>query len=388
MTVEASSSNTVQGLKARLGAVTSIHPRNQRLLFGSLRLSDHETLEHVGIENGSVLHLIEKQGFTAFDERALETYYTIDDPFTPILFGPAAAPDASLFLAKIEDEYLVDPEDTQACFHDPTSQIFSPLQRDFFMKFIDEAQKLPRIAGEFGLGQFTPKDVKINVHSRHADLIFTVKQPGDQKHNGDAKDMFCPSHLRKSNDIQFRMIRGPQPAAMGWHMDGKDPLSLTSELLLNNDFTGGHSLYFSHARGLEVLERQAGSLTRHGPRAFNAMSCVKGGARYSICHLDTRKKAGLWLTREEINTILAAISPPAPPAPPVPAVIPQVEEKEEHLCVICRTNKPEILLVPCGHLCLCRDDACTAYFVSEEDERKQCPVCRTDIDFQQRVYLC
>lgn len=46
-------------------------------------------------------------------------------------------------------------------------------------------------------------------------------------------------------------------------------------------------------------------------------------------------------------------------------------------CCICMDAEPEIVIVKCGHLCLCKD-------CSKEYDSKRCPLCRGDI--QQKIH--
>ncbi|XP_017774313.1 PREDICTED: mitochondrial ubiquitin ligase activator of nfkb 1 [Nicrophorus vespilloides] len=52
---------------------------------------------------------------------------------------------------------------------------------------------------------------------------------------------------------------------------------------------------------------------------------------------------------------------------------------EIHLCVVCRINPREIILLPCGHVCLCED--CSTGIVDN------CPVCRSAIDKKSAAYI-
>jgi hypothetical protein len=41
-------------------------------------------------------------------------------------------------------------------------------------------------------------------------------------------------------------------------------------------------------------------------------------------------------------------------------------------CVVCLTNKRELAILPCRHMCVCR--ACAAECIQSQDSR--CPICR------------
>ena len=53
------------------------------------------------------------------------------------------------------------------------------------------------------------------------------------------------------------------------------------------------------------------------------------------------------------------------------------------LCSVCLTEKVEVIIQPCGHVCVCRD--CAAVLI--ENIEKKCPICRRTIQKTQNVYL-
>ncbi|XP_012282271.1 mitochondrial E3 ubiquitin protein ligase 1 [Orussus abietinus] len=53
--------------------------------------------------------------------------------------------------------------------------------------------------------------------------------------------------------------------------------------------------------------------------------------------------------------------------------------REDQLCVVCRTNPREIILLPCGHVCLCEDCA--------ENISNLCPICRRSVASKQAAYI-
>nr|CAI5825075.1 unnamed protein product [Callosobruchus analis] len=52
---------------------------------------------------------------------------------------------------------------------------------------------------------------------------------------------------------------------------------------------------------------------------------------------------------------------------------------ENQLCVVCKSNPKEIILLPCGHVCLCED--CSI------DISEICPVCRATIEKKSAAYV-
>lgn len=53
--------------------------------------------------------------------------------------------------------------------------------------------------------------------------------------------------------------------------------------------------------------------------------------------------------------------------------------REDQLCVVCRTNPREIILLPCGHVCLCED--CADGIINH------CPICRAKITQKTAAYI-
>lgn len=56
-----------------------------------------------------------------------------------------------------------------------------------------------------------------------------------------------------------------------------------------------------------------------------------------------------------------------------------VDLPESQVCVVCRQNPREIILLPCGHVCLCEDCA--------DGIHEHCPVCRKDIEMKSAAYI-
>jgi len=53
--------------------------------------------------------------------------------------------------------------------------------------------------------------------------------------------------------------------------------------------------------------------------------------------------------------------------------------REDQICVVCKTNAREIILLPCGHVCICED--CSVSI------NNNCPICRTQIVQKAAAYI-
>ena len=55
------------------------------------------------------------------------------------------------------------------------------------------------------------------------------------------------------------------------------------------------------------------------------------------------------------------------------------ELTEDLVCVVCRSNPREIILLDCGHVCLCED--------CSEGINGECPICRASIRSKYPAYI-
>jgi hypothetical protein len=81
-----------------------------------------------------------------------------------------------------------------------------------------------------------------------------------------------------------------------------------------------------------------------------------------------------------VNPVRPAVHrPQAPQFPP-----PTVAEEGDARCPICLTNKAQVVVIPCGHVCLCTDDAC----VRGIHDRGKCPMCQGNITQMVCTFQC
>ena len=59
------------------------------------------------------------------------------------------------------------------------------------------------------------------------------------------------------------------------------------------------------------------------------------------------------------------------------------EIKNEHLCVICQSNKKDIVLLPCKHYIICKECEENNYNITRE---RKCPICRNEYFDKMMLY--
>lgn len=62
-------------------------------------------------------------------------------------------------------------------------------------------------------------------------------------------------------------------------------------------------------------------------------------------------------------------------------VINGVKMRDDEMCITCESRKRSCVFVPCGHTVMC--NACSQQYMS--GNKKDCPICRQDISFVQRI---
>jgi len=79
--------------------------------------------------------------------------------------------------------------------------------------------------------------------------------------------------------------------------------------------------------------------------------------------------------------------------PVIPASVPVPEEIQDERkpaafplpkCAICLSMNASIILIPCGHVCLCKDDA---ERLRRNQQLLHCPLCRNDVQSTNEVFF-
>lgn len=60
-------------------------------------------------------------------------------------------------------------------------------------------------------------------------------------------------------------------------------------------------------------------------------------------------------------------------------------ERDKNLCVVCQTENKNIVVMPCRHMCMCKN-CCTQLFRIHRYHRRTCPLCRHTITSTMEIY--
>mmetsp|Transcript_19787 Transcript_19787/g.37756 ORF Transcript_19787/g.37756 Transcript_19787/m.37756 type:complete len:391 (-) Transcript_19787:132-1304(-) len=62
---------------------------------------------------------------------------------------------------------------------------------------------------------------------------------------------------------------------------------------------------------------------------------------------------------------------------------PQEDEEDRHACVVCMDRRRTVVLLPCRHMCICKECATVLFQTSPQ----RCPLCREDVEEVFRVFV-
>ncbi|NXR09005.1 LRSM1 ligase, partial [Semnornis frantzii] len=177
--------------------------------------------------------------------------------------------------------------------------------------------------------------------------------------------------------IQYQRLLRQKPLSLKLQEEGLEQKLVT--LLLELSAEQYVPVFAHHRLSLRALSTMtARDLEKIGVAEAGLQHAILGRAQKILTVTNTIPE----LLRNEVDTEApAAPEPSAPleelPSPVVPTAPPLRWEEKKSECVVCMEQEPQIIFLPCGHVCCCQ--SCC--------ERLQpCPLCRKDIAERIRIF--
>ena len=156
--------------------------------------------------------------------------------------------------------------------------------------------------------------------------------------------------------------------------------------MLNNrvEYSGGNLCFFVNDK-VHVVDRPAGSMTKHPAKVLHAVTALKSGTRKSLFVVDESNGLGdghvLQITNKNVEKFadyLKSLKAREPQRNSGEQGGGDGGEPAQNSCFVCLEFESDHVLVPCGHLGLCSQ--CVTKVKST------CPICKTPIQSTMKIY--
>jgi Ubiquitin family/Zinc finger, C3HC4 type (RING finger) len=352
-------------------------PQDQlRLCFDGESLDKSLTLMHYNIksEDTLILHL---------EQTGMISTFTSNDTSDPLVRFLMLTDDERKVAAIPHDELRaraekekVDPFSTFV--FNPVCRILCDEQCRHLCSFLDSvwtSTALDATSDRVDMRLVIDDDTFVQLLSCLDPVVSSMHQSGTLAQNLHNEYLKVSGNRGSGNasKLALRMTCGPTNACIDFHCDGGYATS-TSQIALNcpSDYKGGRLCFFV-SDALHVLERPVGSITQHPAKVLHGVTALTEGTRKSLFIVDFSNGLGeggvIEVCSDHVQLFLAQ----------------QVSRSNANdkntmpTCVVCCERAADHVVVPCGHLCLCS--------VCESGVITSCPICRSNFQRKQRVYV-
>eukprot|EP00928_Gymnodinium_smaydae_P026956 TRINITY_DN21000_c0_g1_i1.p1 TRINITY_DN21000_c0_g1~~TRINITY_DN21000_c0_g1_i1.p1 ORF type:complete len:395 (-),score=35.95 TRINITY_DN21000_c0_g1_i1:206-1336(-) len=363
ITLSAEPDDTIATVKALIQDMEGIPVDQQRIVQAGIEFEDGRSLSDYNILNNAIVYLLLRLRGNISTFRATN----LSDPLIQyLMLSDEQREDARVPLESLRAKAAAESADDFQTFRFVRNgDVLDNSCCELLSSFMDFLWA--KTSNEF------PADrVDMRAHVPDAELMSLLKCPVQTcdapKVLRDLRDAFrkipgTPKNPSASK-IDLRMTRGPSNACINFHCDGTYATG-TVQIALNDatQYSGGRLCFFAND-WLHVLERPAGSVCQHPSRVLHAVTALSEGTRKSLFVVDRTNGLGDAGVVEVTGAHVQAF---------LDSKLPRVS-----WCSVCLQKPSDIVLVPCGHICLC----CECM-----DDVNSCPLCRSTVEGKHKIFL-